>query len=357
MPIQNLLIKNWLPAFVTVVLCFFVGRLTLSLTLHPNDATALWPPAGIGLGAVLLWGYRVLPALFLAELLLHYQNDSHPISLEPSLQWLVFFIEPFNSAFKTWLGCVLVKKYAGYPNALISTPLIIRFFLLAGPVATFLPVLLNVYGFTLIGNILEQSLVFSFLTQWMGDCAGIFIFTPLFFIVFDRSHSVWQQRLLTMGIPLLSLLVIIAVSYRVAPHYPVEGLGKIFKPTVYYSESVELLFAGGLFLTGFISIGLLMLTGQNESVRAKIDKQSQALNKSRKRHIASAHLLRKMVQTQTAIAWRADPDTLRFLFVSDEAERLLGYPPRQWLNEVDFCQQHIHEDDRDFVMAAYQDMA
>ena len=356
MPVQNPLIKNWLPAFVTVVLCYFSDRLTLSLSLHPNEAAAIWPPAGIGLGAVLLWGYRVLPALFLAELFLHYQTDSHPVSLEPSLQWLVFFLKPVNSLFKTWLACVLVKKYAGYPNALISTSLIIRFFLLAGPVATFLPVLLNVYGFTLTGNILEQRLVFYFLTQWIGDCTGIFIFTPLFFMVFDRSHNVWQQRLLSMGIPLLSLLVIIVVSYRVAQHYHVERLGKIINPTVYYSEPVWRQLADGLFLTGFMSIGLLTLTGRNESVRAKIDKQSQALKKSRKRHIASAQLFRKMLQTQTAIAWRADPDTLRFLFVSDEAERLLGYPPRQWLNEVDFCQQHIHEDDRDFVVAAYQDI-
>ena len=354
MPIQYPLIKNWLPAFVSAVLCYFAGRLTLSLP--SNDATAIWVPAGIGLGAVLLWGYRVLPAIFLAELLLHYQNDSHPISVEPSLQWLVFFLTPVNSVFRSWLGCVLVKKYAGYPNALISTPLIVRFFILAGPVATFLPALLNVYGFTLIGNILEQRLVFYFLTQWMGDCTGIFIFTPLFFMVFDRSHSVWQQRLLSMGIPLLSMLVIIAVSYLVAQHYQVERLGKIINPTAYYSNPVGLLLAGGLFLTGFISIGLLMLTGQNESARAKIDKQSQALKKSSKRHIASTDLFRKMVQTQTAIAWRADPDTLRFVFVSDEAERLLGYPPRQWLNEVDFCQQHIHEDDRDFVVAAYKDI-
>ena len=356
MPIQNPLIKNWLPALVTVVLFYFSGRLTLSLSLHPNDATAIWPPAGIGLGAVLLWGYRVLPAIFLAELLLHYQNDSHPISVGPSLEWLVFFLKPVISVFKTWLGCVLVKKYADYPNALISTSLIIRFFLFAGPVATFLPALLNVDGLTLTGTIPEETIVFSFLTQWLGDCTGIFIFTPLFFMVFDRSYTVWQQRLLSMGIPLLSLLVIIAISYQVTQHYQVERLGRIINPTVYYLDSVWLLLASSVFLTGFISIGLLMLNGRNESIRAKIDKQSHALKKSRKRHIASAHLFRKMVQTQTAIAWRADPDTLRFLFVSDEAERLLGFPPRQWLNEVDFCQQHIHEDDRDFVVAAYKDI-
>ncbi len=356
MPIQNPIIKKWLPAFVFVVLFYFSGRLTLSLSLHPNDALAIWPPAGIGLGAVLLWGYRVLPVIFLAELLLNYQNDSHPISVESSLEWLVFFIKPLNSVFRSWLGYVLVKKYTGYPKVLISTPLIIRFFILAGPVATFLPVLLNVYGFTLTGNNLDQRFIYFFLTQWMGDCTSIFIFTPLFFMFFDRSHHVSHQRLLSMVLPLLSLFVIVTVNFLVVQHYEFESLLKIISPSVYYSESLWLQLADGMFLTGFMSFGLLKLTGQNESTRAEIDKQSQALIKSRKRHIANTHLSKKRVQTQTSIAWRADPDTLSFLFVSDEAEHLLGYPLRQWINEVDFCQQHIHEDDRDFVVAAYQDI-
>ena len=71
--LQNPIIKSWLPVFVTAVLFYIAGKLTLSLSLPPSYATAIWPPAGIGLAAVLLWGYRVLPGIFLAELLIHYE--------------------------------------------------------------------------------------------------------------------------------------------------------------------------------------------------------------------------------------------------------------------------------------------
>jgi two-component system, cell cycle sensor histidine kinase and response regulator CckA len=52
-----------------------------------------------------------------------------------------------------------------------------------------------------------------------------------------------------------------------------------------------------------------------------------------------------------AILWRADAVTFRFLYVSEEAERLLGYPGHRWLDEPDFWKEHIHPDDREGSVA------
>ena len=46
-----------------------------------------------------------------------------------------------------------------------------------------------------------------------------------------------------------------------------------------------------------------------------------------------------------AIVWEMDASTWRFTYVSDGAERLLGYPIAQWL-EPDFWRDHLHPDDR-----------
>lgn len=43
--------------------------------------------------------------------------------------------------------------------------------------------------------------------------------------------------------------------------------------------------------------------------------------------------------------WSADPETLRFSYVSPRAELILGYPVEQWLNEPDFWIKHVHPDD------------
>lgn len=53
-----------------------------------------------------------------------------------------------------------------------------------------------------------------------------------------------------------------------------------------------------------------------------------------------------LINSIDGIVWEADPCTLQFSFVSRQAERILGYPIEQWLNEPAFCTDHIHPDDR-----------
>jgi two-component system cell cycle sensor histidine kinase/response regulator CckA len=57
--------------------------------------------------------------------------------------------------------------------------------------------------------------------------------------------------------------------------------------------------------------------------------------------------LADLIATIDGIVWEADAQTFRFTFVSAQAERLLGYPVRQWLDDADFWAAHIHPADRD----------
>jgi len=43
------------------------GGLALA-SIHPS-ATPIWPPTGVALAAVLLWGYRTWPAIFAAAVI------------------------------------------------------------------------------------------------------------------------------------------------------------------------------------------------------------------------------------------------------------------------------------------------
>ena len=52
------------------------------------------------------------------------------------------------------------------------------------------------------------------------------------------------------------------------------------------------------------------------------------------------------MNTIDGIVWEADARTVAFTFVSQQAERLLGYPVERWLTEPTFWQDHMHPDDR-----------
>jgi two-component system, cell cycle sensor histidine kinase and response regulator CckA len=58
----------------------------------------------------------------------------------------------------------------------------------------------------------------------------------------------------------------------------------------------------------------------------------------------------ELMNNVDGIVWEADAQTFQFKFVSHQAERLLGYPVQQWLTEPDFWANHIHPEDRDWVV-------
>jgi len=58
----------------------------------------------------------------------------------------------------------------------------------------------------------------------------------------------------------------------------------------------------------------------------------------------------ELIDAIDGIVWETDA-SFRFTFVSKQAERLLGYPVQQWMQEPDFWLKHLHPEDRDWASA------
>ncbi|MDI3290047.1 ATP-binding protein [Polyangium sp. 15x6] len=52
-----------------------------------------------------------------------------------------------------------------------------------------------------------------------------------------------------------------------------------------------------------------------------------------------------------SIVWELDLATMRFTFVSRQAERILGYPIEAWLTDREFWHRHMHPEDRTWAPA------
>ena len=53
--------------------CYYLtGKLGISLAIPPGYATAIWPPSGIALAGILLYGYRVWPGILLGSFLINF---------------------------------------------------------------------------------------------------------------------------------------------------------------------------------------------------------------------------------------------------------------------------------------------
>lgn len=62
----------------------------------------------------------------------------------------------------------------------------------------------------------------------------------------------------------------------------------------------------------------------------------------------------ELVNNVGGIVWEADPETFQMTFVSQQAERILGYPVVEWTRAPEFWQEHLHPEDRSSVVGYCQ---
>ena len=70
----------------------------------------------------------------------------------------------------------------------------------------------------------------------------------------------------------------------------------------------------------------------------QIQSQDSALTRSRRQLDALVHSI-------DGIVWECTPDDFQFTFVSRQSERLLGYPPEEWMANPHFWQEKLHRED------------
>lgn len=66
--------------------------------------------------------------------------------------------------------------------------------------------------------------------------------------------------------------------------------------------------------------------------------------------IESYQIYEELVNSVDGIVWEFQLHTQKFTFVSQQAELILGYPIEQWYNEPHFWEDHIHPEDRSWVV-------
>jgi len=66
--------------------------------------------------------------------------------------------------------------------------------------------------------------------------------------------------------------------------------------------------------------------------------------------VAAQQRFRDLVNSVEGIVWEADVPSFQFLFISKQAERVLGYPVERWLSEPTFWKDHVHPEDQEWAL-------
>ncbi|MDH3584796.1 MAG: MASE1 domain-containing protein, partial [Phycisphaerae bacterium] len=108
-----------------------VGRLSLLLAVAPEVAAPIFPPAGIALAALLLYGQRLAPGVFIGAFLLELQTlpGDSLVLLSTSAGIAA------GSTAQAMLGAWLIRRVVGFPTPLDRERDVAGFLLLGGPVS------------------------------------------------------------------------------------------------------------------------------------------------------------------------------------------------------------------------------
>ncbi|MBD9358326.1 CHASE domain-containing protein [Methylomonas albis] len=190
------------------------GWAALRLALPPGYASPIWPPAGIALAAVLLWGNKIWPGIwlgsFLTNLFYGYEISG---SLTPQTGYVAMGIAS-GSTLQALAGAWLSRRFMapGVPR-LDNGKNIFKYVLLVGPLGCLIAASVGVWTLAGFDVLTPSTLWIAWWNWWIGDCLGTIIISPLVFCLFAEPRTLWHPRLLGVAAPLLAMLAGLVVTF------------------------------------------------------------------------------------------------------------------------------------------------
>jgi len=171
---------------ILIAIYFVSGLLGKSSSFMSGDVALVWPPAGIALAAVLLFGYRIWPGVAAGA-------------------WLFTFIRgsPFGfftvaTAIGNTVGAItcayLLERFVHFKNSIERMRHAVGFVLLACFLGTTINALFNVVGLCYSGQISWNDLFPNVINWWVPNAMGVLVVTPLILTWGTPTILLWNPR-------------------------------------------------------------------------------------------------------------------------------------------------------------------
>jgi PAS domain S-box-containing protein len=185
-------------SFVLAAVYFGCGAFGLSLALVNKSASAVWPPSGVALAALLLGGTRLWPGVFAGAFLVNILTQG---SIATSLA-----IATGNTV-EAVIGAALVNRFANGLLAFDRTRNIFKFVLFAAMLSTLLSSTVGTISLCLGHLAAWRQFWPIWLTWWLADMVSNIIVAPLLVLWATKPLPRVNSRLLFEGAGLFLLIL------------------------------------------------------------------------------------------------------------------------------------------------------
>src|SRR5262252_5959540 len=188
-------------AYVAVVAAYFAaGMIALDLGFVNKAVAPVWPSAGIALGALVMFGYRMWPSVLIGAFLLYLTVlHSFPAALA---------IAGGNTA-EGLLAAYLVNRFAGGRSAFQNPQNTLRFAAVIALASTTVSASAGAAALAL-GGFAAWSDYGTIWTTWsLGNLSGVVLTAPCVMLWGAGAWSTWRPRkALEAGAVLVSVIIV-----------------------------------------------------------------------------------------------------------------------------------------------------
>ena len=368
---------------IGVALAYYVGaKLGLRLALVGESVTPIWPPTGVALAGLLIYGYRMWPAIAVAAFAVN-----APIS--PSIQAAA--VIAIGNTLAPLVASFLLRRIDFHTQ---MDRLQDALGLVFGAALAAMTISATVGSVTLVESGAIPSTLFAstWAVWWTGDAMGVLVFAPFFLIlrtirigptaswprraeallefglmilvakfVFASELRVvylvfplvvliawrFQQRGAAPAVVIVSVLAVLAASDHSGPFASGTDLANMFTLQT---------FNGAIALTAFIHAAItsertaivkaLELAGAE--LEDRVDQRTADLQSSMKAHELIENRLAEAQEVAHVGSWEWDIPTNAVTW-TDELFRLYGLEPQSIAVDYETFVGRVHPDDREMV--------
>ena len=354
------------------VVYFAAAKLGLSLASLHKNVTPVWPPTGIAIGALLIFGRRLWPGIFIGALAVNALTEI-----------------PFGSALGIATGNTLealaawwlLHRLARWRDSLYSVGDVMRFVACATVLAPIVSATIGSFSLCLGGAAAWNAFWPLWLTWWVGDGFGALIVTPLVLSWGSRRKFEprdWPEITSLLVLHFLVVMIVFggwfpgpiktySLSYLCFPFLlwaalkfdlrivtsaivlmagvALWGARHGYGPFALASPNLSL-----ILLISFVGTSTLMtlviaaVTNERQRAEAAKDKLGSELELHRRR-------IEDIVAHVPGVVWEAwgkpDAANQRIDFVSSHVEKMVGYSQDEWLSTPNFWLSIVHPDDKE----------
>lgn len=195
--------KRPLQMLVVFAAYFVAGKLGLSVPFTNWNVSPVWPPAGVGLAALLICGLEIWPAVALAALCVNFFSP---------VPHLAAFGIAMGNTLGALMSAYLLQRIPGFTRSLLSLRDVLLFAVVA-PLGPTVAASIGSASLYLNGIHAWNHFSASWLMWWAGDTVGVLVFAPL---IMSAARVRAEHRMATRLAEALLLLAGVLAICRIA---------------------------------------------------------------------------------------------------------------------------------------------